>query len=161
MNFTLIFIPQGLYFSKEKNRRIPRVKMKIHNCFKRHLIIPSVIISVLFSICLIMGCVSYTCKNRELKSQPLCIRSLFKTTPSLLLKRHMLGHGLLKILKMNLKQAFIAKNSPAALVDVRVGDIIESIDNLTFRDRAELLRFYDRKEPGDEVNAVIKETASL
>ena len=73
----------------------------------------------------------------------------------------MLGYGLLKISKNEFEIAFIAKNSPAALVDVRVGDIIESIDNLTFRDRAELLRFYDRKEPGDEVNAVIKRNGIL
>ena len=134
--------------------------MKIHNCFKRHLIIPSVIISVLFSICLIMGCVSTPAKIENSKAS-LLYQKLIQDNPQSFIEKAYVGAWVTKNSKNEFEIAFIAKNSPAALVDVRVGDIIESIDNLTFRDRAELLRFYDRKEPGDEVNAVIKRNGIL
>ena len=106
------------------------------------------------------GVCKYTCKNRELKSQPL-VSEAYSRQPQSFIEKAYVGVWVIKNSKNEFEIAFIAKNSPAALVDVRVGDIIESIDNLTFRDRAELLRFYDRKEPGDEVNAVIKRNGIL
>jgi len=134
--------------------------MKTQNRFKRHFIIPSVIISVLFSICLIMGCVSTPAKTENSKAS-LLYQKLIQDNPQSFIEKAYVGVWVIKNYRNEFEIAFIAKNSPAALVDVRVGDIIESIDNLTFRDRAELLRFYDRKEPGDEVNAVIKRNGIL
>ena len=134
--------------------------MKTQNCIKRHFIIPSAIIFVLLSISLIMGCVSTPAKIENSKAS-LLYQKLIQDNPQSFIEKAYVGAWVTKNSKNEFEIAFIAKNSPAALVDVRVGDIIESIDNLTFRDRAELLRFYDRKEPGDEVNAVIKRNGIL
>jgi len=51
----------------------------------------------------------------------------------------------------------LEEKSPAARAGMQTGDIIESVDNLRFKDRMSLfVYFYERKKPGEFINAVLR-----
>lgn len=84
-------------------------------------------------------------------------QKLVDENPNSFVKKPNVGVYVIKNLKDEFEVVSVGKNSPAGKAGVQIGDIIESVDNLRFRDRMSLFEyFYERKKPGESLNAVLR-----
>jgi hypothetical protein len=67
------------------------------------------------------------------------------------------GVYIIKNSKDEFEIAFVEEKSPAGRAHLQIGDVIESVDNLRFKDRRSLFEYlYERKKPGEIVNALLR-----
>jgi len=85
------------------------------------------------------------------------LQELVKNNPQSFVKKPYIGVYVIKNIKGDFEVAWVEEKSPAGRAGVQAGDIIDSVDNLRFRDRMSLLEyFYERKKPGESLNAVLR-----
>lgn len=68
-----------------------------------------------------------------------------------------IGVYVIKNIRDEFEIVSVEEKSPAGRVHLQIGDLIESVDNLRFKDRRSLFEyFYERKKPGEIINALLR-----
>jgi hypothetical protein len=68
-----------------------------------------------------------------------------------------LGVYFIKNIRDEFEIVSVEEKSPAGRAHLQIGDVIESVDNLRFKDRRSLFEYlYERKKPGEIMNALLR-----
>ena len=82
---------------------------------------------------------------------------IIEENPRSFIEKPYIGVYVIKNTRDEFEIASLEEKSPAGRAGMQTGDIIESVDNLRFKDRMSLfVYFYERKKPGEFINAVLR-----
>ena len=114
----------------------------------------------LFSIIFLSGCATVFNQTGNQPSQQ--FQKLIKENPESFVERSILGVYVIENHNKEIEIYNIAKQSIAAKADVRIGDVIVSVDNMEIKNRSELFSYiYERKNPGGTIEIVLKRNNNL
>lgn len=114
----------------------------------------------LFSIIILSGCATVFNQTGNQPSQQFQI--LIKENPESFVERSIFGVYVIENYNKEIEIYKISKQSIATNADVRVGDVIVSVDNMEIKNRSELFSYiYERKNPGGTIEIVLKRNEIL
>jgi len=100
-------------------------------------------------------------KETEEPKADLLLQKFIKENPQSFVEKAYIGFWVIKNYKNELEITYVDGSSPAGAIDIRTGDIIESVDNVAIKDRKTFFSIFDRKNPGDFIDVVLKRDGKL